>query len=119
MKLIVCLDETGGMSWGKRRQSRDTEVIKRIKETANPLYINEYSLDLFPEAIVGTGEGFYFAEVDLPESNPEEIYIFYWNRLYPSDFVFNIDLGNYNLVSAEDFRGNSHDKITLCRYRRK
>ena len=28
MKLIVCLDETGGMSWGKRRQSRDTEVIK-------------------------------------------------------------------------------------------
>ena len=118
MKLIVCLDEKGGMAFNKRRQSRDQEVIKRIKGIANPLYVNEYSLDLFPEAIVGTGET-YFAEVDLPCGTPDEIYIFNWNRLYPSDVKFTVDLREYELLSTEEFAGSSHEKITLSHYRRK
>ncbi len=118
MKLITCVDSSCGMAWNKRRQSRDQEVVKRINEIANPLYVNEYSLDLFPEAIVGIGE-FYFAEVDLPCDAPDEIYVFNWNRLYPSDMKFNIDLTDYELLSTEEFTGSSHEKITLCHYRRK
>lgn len=118
MKLIVCLDEAGGMAFNNRRQSRDAEVVKRIMEIAPVLHINSYSQDLFPDATTGLGE-VYFAEVDLPCDAPDEIYIFNWNRLYPQDFKFSIDLDNYELLSTEEFSGTSHDKITLCHYRRK
>ena len=106
------------MAFNNRRQSRDAEVIKRINEIAPVLHINSYSQDLFPEAKVGLGE-VYFAEVDLPCDAPDEIYIFNWNRLYPHDLNFSIDLGKYELLSTQDFSGTSHDKITLCHYRRK
>ena len=121
MKLIVCLDEALGMAFNNRRQSRDQEVVKKIKEIVgeNPLYINEYSRDLFPEGVVGKTCGFYFAEVDLPYSTPDEIYAFYWNRLYPADLKFTVDLSLYDTVKTCEFRGSSHEKITLINYRRK
>jgi len=121
MKLIVCLDEAQGMAFNNRRQSRDKEVIKKINEIVGetPLYINEYSRDLFADGIIGAGDGFYFAEVDLPKSTPDEIYAFYWNRLYPSDLKFCIDLSLYDMTDTCEFAGLSHEKITLCHYRRK
>ncbi|MBQ3118443.1 MAG: ribonuclease Z [Clostridia bacterium] len=118
MVLIVCTDTSGGMSFNNRRLSRDEEVIKRIKNLAPKLYINAYSKDLFPEATEGLGD-VYFAELDLPDCVPDEIYLFNWNRLYPKDLTFTIDLNNYKLLSTEDFRGSSHEKITLSHYRRK
>lgn len=121
MKLIVCLDEALGMAFNNRRQSRDKEVVKKIKEIVgeNPLYINDYSRDLFPEGVVGEACGFYFAEVDLPEGTPDEIYAFYWNRLYPADLKFTVDLSLYETEEICEFQGSSHEKITLTHYRRK
>lgn len=118
MKLIACVDSELGLAFNSRRLSHDEEVIKRIKNLAPKLYINPYSKDLFPEAIEGLGE-FFFAEVDLPDCVPDEIYLFNWNRLYPKDLTFTIDLNNYELLSTEDFRGSSHEKITSTHYRRK
>ena len=121
MKLIVCLDETLGMAFNNRRQSRDKDVTKKIKELTNgaPLYINPYSSDLIPDGVCGQGDGFYFAEVDLPQGEIDEIYAFYWNRLYPADLKFSIELSDFELLETYDFQGSSHDKITFCHYRRK
>ena len=122
MKLIVCLDEAMGMAFNNRRQSRDKEVIKKIKEitSESPLYINEYSCDLFSDGALGVPvDGFYFAEVDLPQGEPDEIYAFYWNRRYPADLKFTTDLSLYDIVSTCEFAGSSHEKITLIHYRRK
>ena len=40
--------------------------------------------------------------------------LYYWNRRYPSDLKFDIDFSNgkWEVVSEEEFEGNSHDKIT-------
>jgi len=124
MKLIICLDEAFGQAFNKRRQSRDSKVLEKILEICGdkPLYINEYSKELFSEkGIVSMPEKgeFYFAETEEIKENPEEIYIFWWNRLYPSDLKFSVDLKNYDLIKSCDFCGTSHDKITLSHYRRK
>jgi hypothetical protein len=44
----------------------------------------------------------------------DELVIYHWNRKYPTDTFFDIDLkkSGFILVSAEDFAGYSHDKIT-------
>jgi len=124
VKLIICLDENSGQAFNKRRQSRDSKVIERILEICgnSPLYMSEYSKELFSEKGIvkepQKGE-FYFAEIEKISENPEEIYIFWWNRLYPSDLKFSVDLKNYDLLENSDFCGTSHERITLSHYRRK
>ncbi|MBO5317686.1 MAG: hypothetical protein J6A74_04515 [Oscillospiraceae bacterium] len=48
-------------------------------------------------------------------SRVDELILFRWNRRYPYDLAFPFEecFGNWNLVSREDFPGNSHDPITL------
>ncbi|WP_368189203.1 ribonuclease Z [Blautia sp. 1033sp1_1033st1_G9_1033SCRN_220408] len=43
----------------------------------------------------------------------EKIILFRWNRKYPSDIRFTIDLSKWKLSSTKEFTGNSHDKITM------
>ena len=43
-----------------------------------------------------------------------EIYLFKWNRKYPSDTKIDICIeDSYKCVSSEEFEGNSHERITL------
>jgi len=50
----------------------------------------------------------------------DEIYLYKWNRKYPSDVKFPKDmLKNFDMDGAADFEGNSHEKITEERYVRK
>ncbi len=129
MILIVCLDERGGMMFNNRRQSRDKAVIERIAEIvqSSKLWLNSYSQSLFDQSAISlevddnflqkAGQGEYcFAEnispVDLAEQI-EKIYIFRWNRHYPADFCFNLNLAAYKLIAQSEFAGNSHEKITL------
>ena len=124
MKLFICIDEKFGMMFNNRRQSKDREVIAKINEilAGNELYITEYSKSLFDKGIVCENfercEGYVFIEnPDLITSdNIEELYIFKWNRHYPSDKKLNIDLSDYKMIETEDFVGYSHEKITLERY---
>ncbi len=122
MKLIVCLDDNNGMMFNSRRQSRDRVLIENILEycKGEKLYVNEYSSKLFPENSVEICEnleklekGYFFAENILPnEESVEEIIVYKWNRVYPADVHFNIDLGNWKLTETVDFEGSSHEKIT-------
>ena len=43
----------------------------------------------------------------------ERIVLFKWNRRYPGDVYFDIDLKRFNLIRSEDFAGSSHEKITM------
>ena len=133
MKLIICLDDNNGMMFNNRRQSRDSAVIERIMALCenSKLYMKEYSKKIFPDT-----ENINLYSDDIPTNNADEfcfiedeifnldcfsqIYVFRWNRLYPSDIRFNFDLNTlgFNLESFEDFLGNSHDKITLQHYTR-
>ena len=43
----------------------------------------------------------------------EKIILYRWNRAYPGDFFFDIDLNEgWRKISSTDFPGSSHEKIT-------
>ncbi len=128
MKLIVCIDDKNGMMFNNRRQSRDKILIANLLEycKGKKLYTTEYSAKLFPENTVEVcakleeiTEGYIFAEnILVNENEVEEIIVYKWNRLYPADTYFNIDLANWALVETTEFAGSSHEKITREVYER-
>lgn len=129
MIVILCLDENRGMLFNKRRQSRDREVIKRIMEIClyTKLRIHPFSVMLFKEELsevivaeeeflqkAEKGEYCFVENQDLKEVEEkiEKLVIFWWNRSYPADFRFTLDLKSWKKVAEEEFVGYSHDRIT-------
>ena len=115
--------------FNNRRQSRDKAVIDRIVEIVqgSKLWLSSYSKSLFDQVAIllevddnflqkaGNGE-FCFAEnADITQYTPkiEKLYLFRWNRHYPADSCFNLNLAAYKLIAQSEFAGNSHEKITL------
>ena len=109
MTLIVCVDDNMGMLFNHRRQSKDVVVRERILKQAEGKHLwimNEAA----PEDVC-------FAEdcsVAHYEQWIDRIILYKWNRSYPADLHFDIPLAahGWQLVSTEDFVGNSHEKIT-------
>ena len=129
MKIIVCLDDNGGMTFNHRRQSRDRALIDDIIATVGDaeLYIDEYSKSLFEgksaNIVVSSdmpndaGMGKYCFVENKPISlflGVEELVIYRWNRIYPRDLTFDFDLekNGFSLVNSCEFAGYSHEKIT-------
>lgn len=127
MKLIVCLDEKNGMMFNHRRQSRDRLLVADLEKElgASPLYIRPYSLPLFEKSGVDYRvtdlpfpelmEGYCFVEDCDPaqfEDQIEEMILYRWNRHYPADLFFSVDLSRFRLTLSKDFAGSSHEKIT-------
>lgn len=119
MKLIVCLDEKNGMLFNKRRQSRDRLLIENVLELCKgeTLYTSQYSARLFPENSVEITDfpdrGYVFCEnFTVDEAGLEQIIVYKWNRVYPADTYFNIDLEDWQMLEIVDFKGSSHEKIT-------
>ncbi len=128
MIAVICIDDNNGMLFNNRRQSRDKilteDLIKSAKGTR--ILINEFSKSLFVdfEKLVNVSDTFlndanendicFIENVDLTEFEDKinKLTIYKWNRVYPSDFYFNLDLSKYKLTETTDFKGNSHDKIT-------
>lgn len=130
MNVIVCIDNNKGMLFNHRRISKDEVVIRKIKEISeDQLWIRAFSLDLFPESdrvnsdmiLKANKNDFCFVE-DLLLSpyidKIEKLYIFHWNRNYPSDFKFDLDYSkDFLLQNSETFIGKSHEKIRLEVYK--
>lgn len=131
MKIIVCLDDRNGMLFHNRRQSSDRILCGKIMELAgeSTLWMHPYSQKLFdataqniciaPLFLRQAQQGEYcFVEtedVSAYATSIEEIIIFRWNRTYPGDFFFPMELLK-NFQKKDDvltFCGNSHDKITM------
>ena len=127
MNIIACIDDNKGQLFNGRRQSRDVQVINKIYEITKGqnLFINSFSEKLFKEkAIVnadflecaGEGDFCFIENVSASEyiEKIDKVYLFKWNRKYPSDFTFDLELeNNFHLVSVEEFQGNSHELVTL------
>jgi hypothetical protein len=127
MKVFICLDEKNGMMFNKRRQSKDSIVIKKVRKIVDKevLYVSEYTQSLFPEGKVcedfSVINGYAFIENpnDIFPDMIDTLYIFKWNRHYPSDKKFTMDLLGYIKSDEVEFGGSSHEKITLETYKRK
>ncbi len=128
MIAVICLDDNNGMLFNNRRQSRDKEVICDLIEYSGSkkILINEFSKSLFAdyENNILISDTFltdaeendicFVENVDLNEYKDKinTLIIYKWNRVYPADFYFNLNLSSYKLIETKDFKGNSHDKIT-------
>ena len=130
MKIIVCCENNNGMLFNSRRVSQDSIVNERIAEMTkdSKLWMNNYSYMLFEkmnasninlaENVLTEAADGEFCFIENQHLNPykkwiEKMIVFRWNRDYPSDFQLDIDLSEWNLERCEEFKGNSHDKITM------
>ena len=113
-----------------RRQSRDRVLIDDLLSTVgnDRLWIAPYSQSLFE----GKEKDVFVSEALLKEASAEDwcfiedracasalakvetIVIYWWNRHYPSDLKFDVDVSKegFRLQSKEEFAGSSHEKIT-------
>lgn len=137
MRLIVCVDDGMGMMFNKRRQSKDAIVRKNmlaLLPEGKKLFVSPYTAKQFlPEeqeflvvsesiwSEAGADDFCFLEDVDLSlvESQVEELVLYRWNRIYPSDVKFTMDLGAYELVSSEEFAGSSHPEMIREIYKRK
>ena len=133
MNIIICIDKNGGMSFSGKRQSMDCVLREKVLEITNGsrLLMNSYSAKQFENAdgiIVDSdflnnanqGDFCFVEDKEITAENVESFYIFNWNRKYPGDLFFNVDLKaeGFKKIKKEEFQGNSHDKITLEIYSR-
>lgn len=133
MNIIVCVDKSGGMSFCGKRQSQDRVLREKVLEISSgaKLFMNSYSAKQFEnlENIIvdedfsnnaGQGDFCFVENKEISAENVEHFYVFNWNRKYPGDLFFSVDLKaeGFKKIKKEEFQGNSHDKITLEIYSR-
>ena len=137
MNIIICLDDNNGMMFNKRRQSQDRILRADLKEFIKDkdLYMNNYSYKLYKDidnSNIKVSENFLeqctendFCLVEDKLLNNyinkiNNIIIYKWNRIYPSDIYFDINLtsNSWELLETKEFEGSSHEKITRIIYRR-
>lgn len=125
---IVFIDNSGGMSFNNRRQSRDSILNKRILALSEKsvLLMNSYSYKLFENLknsiivnekfleVASEGQFCFNESFNLSEfkNKIEKIIVYKWNRDYPADFYLDINLNELKLESVFEFEGSSHEKIT-------
>ena len=129
MILIVCVDERNGMMFNNRRQSRDKILTGHIIEKAKDkkLWITTFSKDIFnieEDENIMIDDNFYsvaekedYCFIENIDANNfidkvDKIIIYNWNKHYPADRYFNINLNNWEIISEENFEGYSHENIT-------
>lgn len=123
MKLIICIDERGGMLFNGRRVSRDRVVCDDVLTYAPDLLIRPVSAVLFPALTPvddfdsAAEDDFCFVE-DVPVSalirRAKSVTVYNWNRHYPSDVGLDVDLTEEGFVrqAVTELTGYSHEKIT-------
>lgn len=131
MQVIITVENRNGMLFNHRRVSRDQKVSEQILAYCQDkeLWMNAYSAKLFEngqqirvsETFLEQKDAICFVEdQDITPYLPEidTIVLFHWNREYPADFFFTVDLSGWDLVYQEEFAGKSHEKITMEVYKK-
>lgn len=124
MIIITCLDDHDGMMFHNRRQSQDRGLREYIAEMTKEetVYMNAYTKKLYEEIKnpvvsedflqkAGKGENCIVEDRLLAPviDKIEEIIIFRWNKVYPSDQVLDVDLEEWKLVEEEKIKGSTHE----------
>ena len=130
MILAVCLDNSGGMAFCGRRQSRDRMQRRALLERCRDrrLWMNGASAALFDgaEAAItvaedflersGPGEVCFVEDRDIAPwaEAAEAIIVYRWNRDYPATVRCTVDLTGapWHLTGWREFPGSSHETIT-------
>jgi hypothetical protein len=134
MTVIVCIDDAKGMTFNKRRQSRDEAIYRDVisclggkRLFAAPMSkilfdgIGEVNYSDDPLRDCGD-EDFCFIEDRALADCKDKIsamIIYKWNKKYPSSTKLDLipsELG-LKLRGTFEFKGKSHDKITKEVYR--
>ncbi len=130
MKLIFCIEKGKGIMFFGKRVSKDRLLNARLLEIVgqNKLFVSEYSASLFEGAVVdndyltaaGQSDYCFVEDRDYNLEKTSEIILCNFNRKYPADKFFDIDLkaNGFKKILSEDIVGSSHDKITIETYRR-
>lgn len=131
MQVIITVENRNGMLFNHRRVSRDQKVSERILAYCKEkkLWMNAYSAKLFEnnpqicvsETFLEQKDAICFVEdqdVTPYLSEIDTIILFHWNRDYPADFFFTVDLSEWNRIHQEEFAGKSHEKITMEVYKK-
>lgn len=137
MIVIAAVDDGNGMMFNRRRQSQDRVLRKKVLAltAGNRLWMSHYTARQFADCqanhicaddafLEKAAPGEYCFVEDAPvaphAASVEQVILFKWNRRYPSDASFDIDLSapGWKLASTEDFPGSSHEKITMEVYTR-
>lgn len=131
MNVIVTVDDAYGMMFNHRRLSKDRIVNQKILDVSSHtvLRMSPYSADMFmnlPENVsvsedfldeAETGDICFVEDRALMpyEKEIDTMYLFFWNRHYPSDFALDYipSKQNMELCHTEDFKGYSHSDIRL------
>ena len=134
MTLAFCVDDRGGLSFNRRRQSRDRAVSADLLSQAGEctLWVEPYSRPLFPQE----AEHIRTAEEPWTQAGPEDVcfleltgpapaleradklILYRWNRHYPSDRRIALPPEGWTLTGRAEFPGHSHDVITKEIYQR-
>lgn len=131
MIVYVAIDNNNGLMFNNRRQSQDRILRSDLLNDCGDrlLWMNSYSEPLFDissESNIVVDEAFLekagandccFVETDGLSSYEDKIsklIVYRWNRDYPADLYFEIDLSNneWEMISTTEFVGSSHDSIT-------
>ena len=131
MKIMVAVDDNGGMLFNGRRQSQDSALREYILNITKDdvLWMNRYSFrqfgtvppnvriseDYLSEA--GSGEYCFVEDKSIGEVSDklETFILFRWNRSYPSDMKLDYDpLSNgMHMQRTENIVGQAHETITV------
>lgn len=129
MILIVCVDEKNGMMFNNRRQSKDRILSEHILKIVDnkKIWMNSYSKSAFEgqESLNITVDDNFIEKIDKDEycfvenidvntiiNKVDKIIVYNWNRHYPADRYFNINLEEWVVDSENEFTGSSHEKIS-------
>ena len=128
MTIVICADKNGGTLFNNRRQSRDSKLIEDMVSFSRDkaIFASPYSEKLFEGLDVklkvrdnpiraSKRDSVCFIENVSPKEYKKEIdevVLYHWNRHYPADFSFDLDMEGYTLISTVELVGSSHDKIT-------
>lgn len=127
--VALVIDDNGGMLLFGKRQSRDRILIEEFVNSmrGKKIYISSFSRLIFephenitvcenPISECESGDVCFIENIDIAPYLDviNTLIVYHWNRLYPSDVKFNVDIekSGYKLDSSLEFAGSSHEKIT-------
>ena len=121
MKVISIVDDDYGIMFNNRRVSKDSVLNEHIIKMLDggKLWLSLYSKQLFGDyENIEVNQEFGFAgkddfcfvedsEIVSYEDMVDEVYLYKWNRKYPSDVKFPKDmLNDFKLEGSTDFAGS-------------
>ena len=120
MRVFVCVDQKDGLLFNNRRTSRERVVIEDIEKMSDgqDIAMSEYSAKLFEgyDHVVVTEnfkdyENVFSEQADLKELAWNELIVYRWDKVYPSDVKLDVDLSSLKLKDVSTLQGYSHDTI--------